>query len=168
MKKDTKELGKYLKSLRKEKGKSVEEMAEALKITVINIMNIESGNFDAIGLPDIFIKAYVKSYIMELGESPENVFSKFYNFESDKKIKKKNELNSSTIFYNLAAQISAVVFFAITAYFFVSHTVKNDIGDIDLTKIKTANSTIERKKDERGMFSKDYESTYKNYSETPR
>ena len=77
-----KELGKYLKSRREKLGKTIDEMAESLKITTINITNIENGNIDSIGLNDIFIKSYIKSYITEIGETPEDVFSKFKEFQS--------------------------------------------------------------------------------------
>ena len=76
---NNKKLGEYLKKRRTQKGISVEDMADALKITPANIMNIENGDFKAIGLGDIFVKAYIKSYITEIGESSEDVFASSFN-----------------------------------------------------------------------------------------
>jgi len=164
----SKELGKYLKSKREAKGISIEEMANALKITAINITNIESGNIESIGLSEVFVKSYIKSYIMELGESPEDVFNQFYDFQSKENIKEKNELNSSTIFYNIIVEIVAVIAFAVIFYLFVSYISSKDTGSIDLSKISTPEISVKVEDTEKGRFSEDYNNTYMNYSETPR
>lgn len=168
MSEGSKKLGKYLKSRREASGRSVEEIAEALKITTINIMNIENGNIESIGLSEIFVRSYIKSYITELGESPEDIFNKFYEFQNKENNKMANDLNASTIFYNPIILVTAVLLFSLVAYFFITYAVKKDSGIMYLSDVDKVEVTNKSKIEEKGNFSKDYDSTYSNYSETTR
>ncbi len=168
MSEGSKKLGKYLKSRREASGRSVEEIAEVLKITTINIMNIENGNIESIGLSEIFVRSYIKSYITELGESPEDIFNKFYEFQNKDNNKIGSELNASTIFYNPIVLITAVLLFSLIAYFFITYAIKRDSGIIELSDVNKVEVSNESKTESKGNFSKDYDNTYSNYSETTR
>ncbi len=168
MSEGSKKLGKYLKSRREAKGRSVEDIAEALKITTINIMNIENGNIESIGLSEIFVRSYIKSYITELGESPDDIFNKFYEFQNKESTKVGGELNASTVFYNPIILVTGVLLFALISYFFINYAVKRDAGVLEFSNIKKVELNKETENDDKGTFSKDYDNTYSNYSETVR
>jgi cytoskeletal protein RodZ len=71
--------GAYLKSLREEKGLSLEEIAESTKIAVSNLDFLEKDRFDLLP-PRVFVKGFVRSYVQELGLNPEEVLKKFEEF----------------------------------------------------------------------------------------
>jgi cytoskeletal protein RodZ len=165
----SKKLGSYIKSKREAKGKSIEDIAEVLKITPINIMNIENGNMDSIGLSEIFVRSYIKSYISELGESPDDVFNKFYDFQRDEHTKIGKDINESTIFYNPFVLILSVMVFFIISYFFISSIVRNNTSMLDVNGTnQTSMQENENNTETKGNFSRDYDNTYSNYSETTR
>ena len=168
-----KKLGSYLKSKREAQGKSIDEMADALKITAISITNIENGNIESIGLSDIFIRSYIKSYITELGELPDDVFSKFKDFQNNDINKDRKVITTNTILYSPAILIIAVMLFSAISYFFISHVVERDkqLMDMSLDAFKVKTSKIDdnkKSKTDKKAFSKDYNHIYSNYSETPR
>jgi len=148
-----KKLGRYLKSRREAKGRSIDEMAESLKITPINITNIENGNIESIGLSEIFVRSYIKSYITEIGEIPEDIFNKFSEFQNDEATSIKKVIASSTVLYNPVILVTAVIIFSALSYFFISHVVKRDKSlmdinpvNIELEKIGDDKSEIDNKK----------------------
>jgi len=165
---ESKKLGAYLKKRREAKGKTVDEIASALKITAINIMNIENGNIESIGLSEIFVRSYIKSYIAELGESPDDIFNKFFEFQNKESTKIGKELNSTTIFYNPIVLVTAVIVFSLFSYFFISYASMRDSGTMDLLNTEKLEINTDDEIENKGSFSKDYDSTYSNYSETTR
>jgi cytoskeletal protein RodZ len=71
--------GSYLKGLREAKEKTLSEMAESTKIAVSNLEFLESDRFDLLP-PRVFVKGFIRSYLNELGENPEDGIRRFDEF----------------------------------------------------------------------------------------
>ncbi len=71
--------GAYLKSLREEKGKTLHEIADSTKIAVSNLEFLEGDRFDLLP-PRVFVKGFIRSYVQELGLSPDEALRKFDQF----------------------------------------------------------------------------------------
>ncbi|MBI5251936.1 MAG: DUF4115 domain-containing protein [Desulfomonile tiedjei] len=71
--------GEYLKSLREEKGKTLEQIAESTKIAVANLESMERDRFDLLP-PRVFVKGFIRSYVHEVGFNPEEAISRFEEF----------------------------------------------------------------------------------------
>jgi len=71
--------GAYLKSLREEKGLTLEDIAESTKIVVSNLDFLEKDRFDLLP-PRVFVKGFIRSYVQELGLNPEETLKKFDEF----------------------------------------------------------------------------------------
>jgi cytoskeletal protein RodZ len=71
--------GQYLKNLREENGKTLEEIAENTKIAVSNLESLERDRYDLLP-PRVFVKGFIRSYIQELGLDPEESLKKFEEF----------------------------------------------------------------------------------------
>jgi cytoskeletal protein RodZ len=71
--------GAYLRSLREEKGKSLEHIADNTKIALSNLEFLENDRFDLLP-PRVFVKGFVRSYVQELGLNPEEVMARFEAF----------------------------------------------------------------------------------------
>jgi cytoskeleton protein RodZ len=71
--------GEYLKSLREQKGKSLEEIADSTKIAVPNLESIEKDRYDLLP-PRVFVKGFIRSYLQELAIKPDEVLEKFEAF----------------------------------------------------------------------------------------
>jgi cytoskeleton protein RodZ len=71
--------GQYLKNLREEKGKSLEEIAENTKIAVSNLESLERDRYDLLP-PRVFVKGFIRSYIQELDLDPEEGLKRFEEF----------------------------------------------------------------------------------------
>jgi cytoskeleton protein RodZ len=74
--------GAYLKSLREEKGKSLEEISESTKIAVASLDFLENDRFDLLP-PRVFVKGFIRSYVQELGLNAEEAISRFEVFLSE-------------------------------------------------------------------------------------
>ena len=80
-------IGEKLKASREEKGISLKEVSEDLKISVKDLENIEAGNRNA--FQDVFIlREYIRDYAKYLGFDYENLIDEFneYMFEYTSKI----------------------------------------------------------------------------------
>ncbi len=74
-----KELGEYLRITRIDNGVSIEEAAEDLDLSSVQLDNIEKGNVRA--FKDVYgLKQYVKQYAKYLGLDPEQVIDEFNEF----------------------------------------------------------------------------------------
>ena len=74
-----KELGEYLRITRLENGVSIEEAAEDLDLSTVQLENIEKGNVKA--FKDVYgLKQYVRQYAKYLGLDPEQVMDEFNEF----------------------------------------------------------------------------------------
>ncbi len=74
-----KELGEYLKQTRIANGVSLEEAAEDLQLTTLELENMESGNIRA--FQDVYnLKEQVKTYSKYLGLDPDKVLDEFNDF----------------------------------------------------------------------------------------
>lgn len=74
-----KNLGEYLKKSRIEMGVSIDEAADDIELTVMQLENIESGNVKA--FKDIYeLKKYVISYAKYLGLDEEEIVDEFNGF----------------------------------------------------------------------------------------
>ncbi len=71
--------GAYLRSLREEKGKALEEIAENTKIAVANLDLLERDRYELLP-PRVFVKGFIRSYAQELGMSPEEPLRRFEEF----------------------------------------------------------------------------------------
>ena len=72
-------IGEKLKTSREEKGLSLDEVSEDLKISVKDLENIESGNRKA--FQDVFtLKQYIRDYAKYLGLDYENLVEEFNEF----------------------------------------------------------------------------------------
>jgi cytoskeletal protein RodZ len=74
--------GAYLKGLREENGKTLDEIAENTKIAVSNLDFLENDRFDLLP-PRVFVKGFIRSYIKELGLNPEEAMARFDAFTKD-------------------------------------------------------------------------------------
>jgi len=74
--------GAYLKALREEKGKTLDEIAENTKIAASNLDFLENDRFDLLP-PRVFVKGFIRSYIRELGLNPEEAMGRFDAFTKD-------------------------------------------------------------------------------------
>lgn len=78
-----KEIGEYLKEVRKKNGVTINEASDDLGISVSQLENIEIGNFKA--FKDIFeLKKYLKSYSKYLGLDYEKILDEFNDFVFEK------------------------------------------------------------------------------------
>ncbi len=74
-----KEIGEFLKSSRIQNGISLEEAAEDLNFSVIQLENVEDGNVRA--FKDVFIlRELVKEYAKYLGVETDNIMDEFNDF----------------------------------------------------------------------------------------
>lgn len=71
--------GEYLKGLREEKGKTLEQISESTKIAVSNLALLESDRHDLLP-PRVFVKGFVRSYARELEANPDEMLAKFDEF----------------------------------------------------------------------------------------
>lgn len=74
--------GAYLKSLREQSGKTLNELSNSTKIAVTNLEFLENDRYDLLP-PKVFIKGFIRSYIKELGLDPEDAIAKFDDFIRD-------------------------------------------------------------------------------------
>jgi cytoskeleton protein RodZ len=68
--------GQYLKSLREEKGVTLEQIAENTKIAVPNLDSIEKDRYDLLP-PRVFVKGFIRSYLQELDIPAGEILEKF-------------------------------------------------------------------------------------------
>src|SRR4030042_6003853 len=68
--------GSYLKSLREEKGVSLEEISERTRIAVTSLDFLEKDQHQLLP-PRVFIKGFIRSYTQELGLDPEPALKRF-------------------------------------------------------------------------------------------
>jgi transcriptional regulator with XRE-family HTH domain len=74
--------GVYLRSLREEQGKTLEEIAENTKIAVANLDLLERDRYDLLP-PRVFVRGFIRSYVQELGVSPEETLKRFEEFTKE-------------------------------------------------------------------------------------
>ena len=77
-----KSFGAYLRSLREEQGKTLEEIAESTKIAVANLDLLERDRYELLP-PRVFVKGFIRSYVQELGLSPEESLRQFEEFTKE-------------------------------------------------------------------------------------
>ncbi len=71
--------GEYLKSLREERGKSLEEISLSTKIAITNLQFLEQDRYELLP-PRVFVKGFIRSYVEELGLNPEEALRLFDRF----------------------------------------------------------------------------------------
>ncbi len=71
--------GQYLKNLREEAGKSLEEIAENTKIAMTNLEFLEQDRYDLLP-PRVFVKGFIRSYVQELGLNADESAARFDEF----------------------------------------------------------------------------------------
>lgn len=71
--------GEYLKSLREERGVSLEEISESTKIALANLRFLEEDRYDLLP-PSVFVKGFIRSYTETLGLDPEDNVRRFEEF----------------------------------------------------------------------------------------
>lgn len=71
--------GAYLKSLREERGISLEEISQRTRIAVSNLDFLEKERFELLP-PRAFVKGFIRSYVQELGLNPEEALKRFEAF----------------------------------------------------------------------------------------
>lgn len=71
--------GEYLKSLREERGISLEEVSERTKIATSNLNFLENDHYELLP-PKVFVKGFIRSYVDELGLDPEEALKRFDEF----------------------------------------------------------------------------------------
>ena len=82
--------GEYLKSLREERGISLDTLSERTKIAVANLKFLETDRYDLLP-PLVFVKGFIRSYVNEVGLDPEEILKEFEAFA------KEGELNDYEI-----------------------------------------------------------------------
>lgn len=75
--KDEKELGKWLKKIREQKGMTLEEINIETKIRIRYLDAIENGNFDIIPGGIVYIKGFLRNYAESIGLDPTPVIEKY-------------------------------------------------------------------------------------------
>jgi cytoskeleton protein RodZ len=68
--------GEYLRTIREQKGKSLEQLSESTKIALSNLESLERDRFDLLP-PRVFVKGFVRSYAQEVGLNPDETITKF-------------------------------------------------------------------------------------------
>lgn len=71
--------GAYLRSLREQNGKTLEELSNSTKIAVTNLDFLENDRYDLLP-PKVFVKGFIRSYVKDLGLDPEDAVEKFDTF----------------------------------------------------------------------------------------
>jgi cytoskeleton protein RodZ len=71
--------GAYLKGLREEKGKTLEQISDSTKIAVSNLVLLETDRYDLLP-PRVFVKGFIRSYTRELGLNPDEALGRFNEF----------------------------------------------------------------------------------------
>lgn len=74
--------GEYLKSLREEKGISLEDISDRTKIALTNLELLERDRFDLLP-PRVFVKGFIRSYVQELGLNAEEAVARFEDFTKE-------------------------------------------------------------------------------------
>ncbi len=74
--------GAYLKSLREQSGKTLDQLSHSTKIAVTNLEFLEGDRYDLLP-PKVFIKGFIRSYVKELGLDPEEAIKRFDEFIRD-------------------------------------------------------------------------------------
>ncbi|MBI5572333.1 MAG: DUF4115 domain-containing protein [Desulfomonile tiedjei] len=74
--------GAYLKGLREEKGKPIEEISDSTKIAVSNLQLLETDRYDLLP-PRVFVKGFIRSYVQDLGLDPDEALARFDEFTKD-------------------------------------------------------------------------------------
>lgn len=74
--------GEYLKSLRQEKGISLDEISDRTKIALTNLELLERDRFDLLP-PLVFVKGFIRSYVQELGLNAEESVKRFDEFTKE-------------------------------------------------------------------------------------
>ncbi len=75
--------GSYLKELREEKGKSLEDISLSTKIAMTNLDFLENDRYDLLP-PLVFVKGFVRSYARELGQDVDDTLKKLEDFIGEK------------------------------------------------------------------------------------
>jgi len=71
--------GAYLKTLRDERGVSLEEISQRTRIAVTSLDFLENDQYQLLP-PRVFIKGFIRSYTQELGVDPDPVLKRFDAF----------------------------------------------------------------------------------------
>jgi cytoskeletal protein RodZ len=71
--------GEYLKSLREERGLSLDEISESTKIATANLRFLEQDRYDLLP-PTVFVKGFIRSYVEALGLDPEEHLRRFEDY----------------------------------------------------------------------------------------
>jgi cytoskeleton protein RodZ len=71
--------GAYLKGLREEKGKTLEQISDSTKIAVSNLALLESDRYDLLP-PRVFVKGFIRSYVRDLEMNPDEALALFDEF----------------------------------------------------------------------------------------
>lgn len=74
--------GTYLRQLREESGKSLEDIASSTKIAASNLDFLEKDRYDLLP-PRVFVKGFIRSYVQELGLNADDTIKRFDEFTSE-------------------------------------------------------------------------------------
>ena len=154
-----KELGQYLKKTRISNGVSLEEAADDLEISSVQLENIESGNIKA--FKDVYnLREYVKQYAKYLGLDSDLVIDEFNSFlfehtskisledikEAQKKQEEKEEKKVKSPytkkykdkfnFWPIIYVVGGIMILCIIAYLIVVCTRKTVTRDSELKSIR--------------------------------
>jgi len=153
-----KELGEYFKATRIKSGVSLEEAAEDIELSVLQLENIESGNVRA--FEDVYkLKSYVRNYAKYLGLKPEEVNDEFNEFlfaktskisledikeaqkkkalQDEKKVKSPytKEYKEKINFLPIIISVVIVIFIALIVFIIVKNVNKVPTRDSELRSV---------------------------------
>jgi cytoskeletal protein RodZ len=74
--------GAYLKGLRDERGKTLEQISANTKIAFANLEFLEKDRYELLP-PRVFVKGFIRSYAQELEVNPDEVLRRFEEFISE-------------------------------------------------------------------------------------
>src|SRR5512145_3049425 len=69
-------LGERLRSARKAKALTVQQVADALRLEEASVVALEEGRFEAMGAP-VFVRGHLRRYALIVGLSPETVLEAY-------------------------------------------------------------------------------------------
>lgn len=150
--------GAYLKGLREEKGKTLEQISESTKIALSNLALLETDRHDLLP-PRVFVKGFIRSYARELEINPDEILAQFENFtkqtelpdyvEEEHPVVHQEPVSGSfihnpwfTVILTAAGVISLVILLTtgITRLFLSGHNAKKD-GLPTVTTVQPSHSS---------------------------
>ena len=100
-------IGEQLKRAREERGRTLEEIANAIRINRKHLEQLEEGNFPE--LPQTYLRAFIKDYAREVGLNPFELFKQLEAAETNSDSEKKQEVSEIVSFQKKTRQLDILL-----------------------------------------------------------